>query len=47
MSSLCDATRFFLYPFPTDMHKSFDSLNGIVKNQMGMNVIEHHSCEVW
>lgn len=40
MFSLSDANRFFLYPFPTDMRKSFDSLSGIVKNQMGMNVME-------
>lgn len=39
MFSLNDSTRFFLYPFPTDMRKSFDSLCGIVKNQMGMNVM--------
>ena len=38
MFSLSDANRFFLYPFPTDMRKSFDSLSGIVKNQMGMMV---------
>lgn len=40
MFSLSDANRFFLYPFPTDMRKSFDSLSGIVRNQMGMNVME-------
>lgn len=40
MFSLSDANRFFLYPFPTDMRKSFDSLSGIVRNRMGMNVME-------
>ena len=40
MFSLSDSNRFFLYPFPTDMRKSFDSLSGIVKNKMGMNVME-------
>ena len=40
MFSLSHANRFFIYPFPTDMRKSFDSLSGIVKNQMGMNVME-------
>ncbi len=39
MFSLNDSNRFFLYPFPTDMRKSFDSLSGIVRNQMGMNVM--------
>ena len=40
MFSLSDANRFFLYPFPTDMRKRFDSLSGIVQNQMRMNVME-------
>ena len=40
MFSLSDANRFFLYPFPTDMRKSFDSLSGIVRNRMGMDVME-------
>lgn len=38
MFSLNDSNRFFLYPFPTDMRKSFYSLSGIVTNEMGMNV---------
>lgn len=38
MFSLNDSNRFFLYPAPTDMRKSFYSLSGIVTNQMGMNV---------
>ena len=40
MFSLNDSNRFFLYPFPTDMRKSFDSLSGIVRNRMGMDVME-------
>ena len=40
MFSLNDSIRFFLYPFPTDMRKSFDSLCGIVTNRMGMDVME-------
>lgn len=38
MFTLSDANRFFLYPFPTDMRKSFYSLSGIVTNSMGMDV---------
>lgn len=38
MFSLNDSNRFFLYPYPTDMRKSFYSLSGIVTNEMGMNV---------
>ena len=38
MFSLNDSNRFFLYPHPTDMRKSFYSLSGIVTNQMGRNV---------
>ena len=38
MFCLNDSNRFFLYPYPTDMRKSFYSLSGIVQNQMGMNV---------
>ena len=40
MFCLNDANRFFLYPYPTDMRKSFYSLSGIVTNEMGMNVQE-------
>lgn len=40
MFSLNDSNRFFLYPFPTDMRKSFDTLCGIVTNQMGRNILE-------
>jgi transposase len=38
MFSLNDTNRFFLYPYPTDMRKSFYSLSGIVTNEMGMQV---------
>lgn len=38
MFSLTESNRFFLYPYPTDMRKSFYTLSGIVTNQMGMNV---------
>ena len=30
--------RDSLYPYPTDMRKSFYTLSGIVTNQMGKNV---------
>ena len=38
MFCLNDTNRFFLYPYPTDMRKSFYSLSGIVTNEMGMQV---------
>ena len=38
MFSLTDSDTFYLYPYPTDMRKSFYSLSGIVTNQMGMNI---------
>jgi hypothetical protein len=38
MFCLNDSNRFFLYPQPTDMRKSFYSLSGIVTNSMGMQV---------
>ena len=38
MFCLNNDNRFFLYPYPTDMRKSFYSLSGIVTNEMGMNV---------
>lgn len=38
MFSLTDTNRFFLYPHPTDMSKSFYTLSGIVTNQMGLDV---------
>ena len=38
MFSLTDSDTFYLYPYPTDMRKSFYSLSGIVTNQMGMDI---------
>lgn len=38
MFSLTASDRFFLYPYPTDMRKSFYTLSGIVTNQMRMDV---------
>ena len=36
MFNLTASDRFYLYPYPTDMRKSFYTLGGIVTNQMGM-----------
>ena len=38
MFSLTASDRFYLYPYPTDMRKSFYTLSGIVTNLMGMDV---------
>ena len=38
MFSLTASDRFYLYPYSTDMRKSFYTLGGIVTNQMGMEV---------
>ena len=38
MFSLTSSDRFYLYPYPTDMRKSFYTLSGIVTNQMGKDV---------
>ena len=38
MFNLNASNQFYLYPYPTDMRKSFYSLSGIVTNSMGMNV---------
>ena len=35
MFSLNESNRYYLYPYPTDMRKSFYTLSGIVTNQMG------------
>ena len=40
MFCLSDSDRFFLYPYPTDMRKSFYSLSGIVTEKMGKDVQE-------
>jgi transposase len=38
MFSLNESIRYYLYPYPTDMRKSFYTLSGIVNNLMGLNV---------
>lgn len=38
MFCLSDSDTFYLYPFPTDMRKSFYSLSGIVTNEMHRDV---------
>lgn len=39
MLSLQDNRRFFLYPVPSDMRKSFDRLGGLVKQQMNLSLL--------
>jgi len=38
MFNLNDSIRYWLYPFPTDMRKSFYTLSGIVSDRMGKNI---------
>ena len=38
MFSLTPSMNYYLYPYPTDMRKSFYTLSGIVLNQMERNV---------
>ena len=38
MFTLSDSDKFYLYPFPTDMRKSFYSLSGIVLNEMHQDI---------
>ena len=38
MFCLSESDMFYLYPYPTDMRKSFYSLNGIVTNEMKRDV---------
>lgn len=38
MFNLNDSIRYWLYPFPTDMRKSFYTLSGIVTDQMDRNI---------
>ena len=38
MFSLNESIRYYLYPYPRDMRKSFYTLSGIVNNLMGLNV---------
>ena len=37
MLSLSLTGRVFLYTLPTDMRKSFDSLSGLVEQQLGLD----------
>lgn len=38
MFHLQESMTYWLYPYPTDMRKSFYTLSGIVTNAMGCNV---------
>jgi len=38
MFSLTSSMKYYLYPYPTDMRKSFYTLSGIVTNLMQRNV---------
>ena len=38
MFCLSESDTFYLYPYPTDMRKSFYSLSGIVTNEMKRDV---------
>ena len=38
MFCLSESDMFYLYPYPTDMRKSFYSLSGIVTNEMKRDV---------
>ncbi|MDD3508753.1 MAG: IS66 family insertion sequence element accessory protein TnpB [Parabacteroides sp.] len=38
MFNLNESIRYWLYPFPTDMRKSFYTLSGLVTDQMGGNI---------
>jgi transposase len=38
MFNLTASMRYYLYPYPTDLRKSFYTLGGIVTNQMRRNV---------
>lgn len=38
--ALSDTRRHFMYRSDTDMRKSFDGLCGIVRNQLGMSLME-------
>lgn len=38
MFTLSDSDKFYLYPFPTDMRKSFYSLSGIVLTEMHQDI---------
>lgn len=32
--------RYWIYPYPADMRKSFYTLSGIVTNHMGQNILD-------
>lgn len=38
MFNLNDSMRYYLYPYPIDMRKSFYTLSGVVKDLMGHDV---------
>lgn len=38
MFNLSDSIRYYLYPFPTDMRKSFYTLSGIVTDLMKQDI---------
>ncbi len=38
MFNLNDSIRYYLYPYPTDMRKSFYTLSGVVRDLMGQDV---------
>ena len=40
MFCLSESDTFYLYPYPTDMSKSFYSLSVIVTNEMKCDVLE-------
>jgi len=42
MFSLTSAQQYYLYRHPTDMRKSFDSLCGIITNEIGDNPKSGH-----
>ena len=56
MCCLSESDTFYLYPYPTNMRKSFYTLSGIVKNEMRRDVhlrelvadeLEDPSCRLW
>lgn len=40
MFSLSSSNRYYLYQHPTDMRKGFDSLSGLVRNELGRNPMD-------
>lgn len=43
MFCLSESDTFYLYPYPTDMRKSFYTLSGIVTNEMRRDVCARRS----